>query len=535
MKPRFETLVSAPESHPDCAPEGACSQDFRGPPTAIPTERVHSVLRRMSDQDWVSLKALMDSSLTHPTKDGDIEVLDRMFRKGEAIGRQAGGIILQMVQAITAIPRLLDEVRKAHERLRERVRFVLREMSDEDWQNLKACLERNLTSPSKAQDIAVLEIVFRIGESVSNVEVAALGLANRLCARRLIDPEVARANAATKARVPGAAKVDPQAAYLEARNAIEQAKDTARRAANTLASRYVEATAPYKHARSTVFKTVDSILDNPELMAELTRIEKELAAAAPLSREQIRWALHRMPVQERVGLIKLIPLNTILMYQDGNGSAQPQDLDFKATRDRRLAFDLFISGQGDDDLMARYGLGRSALNNTVGAILHSLVARPLARKRVHEYLAQVQQIEPMPLSEVRRRMKQLSSGQRGEILAGIPHCTWKIKEVIPLHKSLCLDYLTGEWLLDALVDYYNLEKPHKLTGTFRFGGTLTPRGANAAIEGILHKIAGEPALRQQLRRWTSSRSAAEATTAEPPPEPHEPTPSDIMPSRVVVP
>ena len=35
-----------------------------------------------------------------------------------------------------------------------------------------------------------------------------------------------------------------------------------------------------------------------------------------------------------------------------------------------------------------------------------------------------------------------------------------------------------------MVNYYNLEKDQKLTGTFRFEGTVTPRGANAAIAGV---------------------------------------------------
>ena len=42
----------------------------------------------------------------------------------------------------------------------------------------------------------------------------------------------------------------------------------------------------------------------------------------------------------------------------------------------------------------------------------------------------------------------------------------------------------------------------RLTGAFRCAGTLTVRGANAALTGILQKISGEPLLRDQLRRWT---------------------------------
>lgn len=529
MKHCFETKVFPPETHHPCTLEGIPGPDFRGSMAAIPTERVHAILRRMSDADWMGLRELMDRSLTHSTKEGDIEMLDRMFRKGEAIGRQAGGIILQMIQAITAMPHLMNEVRKAHERLRDRVRFVLKEMSNEDWQNFRNCLEWNLTQPTKVQDIAVVELVFRTGESVSNIEIAACAIASQSSGRKLIDPEVARTNAVIKSSVPGAAKIDPEAAYLAAKRAIEEAEVTVKRAESTLAYRYVEPTAPYRHARHTVFKLVDSIFESQELMAEVARIERDLTAVKPVSREQMRWALHRMPINDRMNVIKLIPLNTILMFHDGNSCAKTQNLDFKAARDRRLACDFFVKGQREDELMATYGLSGNALKNAVGTILLTLAARPLARKRVHEFLAEVQRVEPMTDGEVRRRMKQITSTQRSKLLTGIPNCAWKAKDAIPLHKHLFLDYMSGEWVLGSLVNYYNLEKDQKLTGTFRFEGTVTPRGANAAIAGILHKLAGEPGLRRQLRRWTSPPCATDPTTAEAALEPDDPTVDDVMP------
>jgi hypothetical protein len=74
---------------------------------------------------------------------------------------------------------------------------------------------------------------------------------------------------------------------------------------------------------------------------------------------------------------------------------------------------------------------------------------------------------------------------------------------MPLQKHLFLDYLSGEWVLGALVAYYNLQKDKRLTGMFKLGGTLTVRGANSAFEGILRKIADEPDLRRQLTDWSA--------------------------------
>ncbi|MGA2864506.1 MAG: hypothetical protein ABSF95_08450 [Verrucomicrobiota bacterium] len=530
MKPRFQLLVSAPKAlGPYGSSAEAAGPDANGNLAAMSAERIHGVLRRMSGEDWTQLKRLMDESLTHATKNGDIELLERLFRKGEALGGQAGGTVWQMVQAITGHPPLLEQVRKARERLRERVRFILREMSDEHWEAFKASLHQGLGQPSKGDDIGVVELVLRIGESVSNVETAALALADKLSGRKLLQPEVARKNALVKVMVLGAVKMDPEAAYLAAKQAVEQAEETANRAENTLAYGYVEPTTPYKHARNTVFRVVDSILESQELMAEAARIEEELLAVKPVSRGKMRWALHRMPVGDRMKVIKLIPLNTILMFHEGVGKAQRRDLSFRATRDRRLAYDCFVQGCNDQELMATYGLSANAVKNEFGVILQTLRAKPLARKIVHEYLARVEKVEAMGVDEVRRRMKQLPSERRAEILNGIPNCAWKAREAIYLHKHLFLDYLSGEWVLGALVDYYNLEKAERIAGRFKFEGTLTVRGATAAIAGILHKMAEEPEVRQQLRQWTSAESKAERTTAAAVMEAEEPQVDELMP------
>jgi hypothetical protein len=482
---------------------------------AIPAEHIHSLLRGMSDLDWESLKSLMCEHISHSTRDEDIDVLARMFRKREAIGGQAGGTIFRMMEEITRSPVLIDALKTIEEQMRSRIRFVLREMSDQHWSAFRLLLECNLSQPTKADDISVLELVFRIGESVSNIEITALAMAERQSGRKLIAPEVARRNAMVTVVKPGAPKPDPEAAYLKAKQAIDEALEIADRAERTLAYRYAEPTAPFKHARNTVFKMVQAILNDHELRAEAERLFAELSATQPVSREQMRRALHRMPMHERMEVIKLIPLNTILMFSETENSAGSQDVVSKATRDRCLAYRLFVKGEQDSELMSAFGFSINALKNAVGVILQILLEKPLARKRVLQYLDRMAKIELMGVDEVRRRMKQLPPTQRALILNAIPNSAWKVREIIHAHKHLFLDYLSGEWVLGALVEYYNLEKSKRLVGAFHQEGNLTARGAQSAILGILTKIADEPELRQRLRDWTSSRP----NTTQIPPEP----------------
>jgi hypothetical protein len=123
---------------------------------------------------------------------------------------------------------------------------------------------------------------------------------------------------------------------------------------------------------------------------------------------------------------------------------------------------------------------------------------------VHSFLREMDQAPPMSSGEVRRRMKGLSAERRAEIVNWIPACAWKVRRLMPLHKRLFLDYLSGEWALESLVEHSNLEKRHRLSGSNRPGQSLTVRGANAAIEGMLHKIVQEPELRRRLCDWSSS-------------------------------
>jgi len=520
---------------------------------AMSAERIQGVLRGMPGEDWTRLKALMQENLANAAAADDIDVLERIFRRGERPGGRAGGTAWRMVQALLDNPPIMEQLRRAKERMRERVRFVLREMSDSQWDEFKASLLLHLAQPAKAEEVSsgfagrmpaprlqlaqgtkaeevgVLELIFRIGESVTNIETAALALADKVSGRRLIQPEVARRNALLKGRVLGALRTDPEAAYQAAKKAVEQAMGTARRAENTLAYGYAEPSAPYKHARNTVYRMVDLILEDRELMAEVARIERDLLGVRPVSQGQMRWALHRMPVAERMQVIKLIPLNVILMFCEEQGRACQQAPGLRATRDRRLAYDCFVKGRTDQELVGAYGLSANAVKNELGVILRALCDKPLACKLAGQYLERMAKIEPMKVDEVRRRLKQLNPERRARILNGIPNCAWKAREACHLHRHLFLDYLSGEWVLGALVDYYNLEKGNRIAGRFRFEGNLTIRGATAAMAGILRKISGEPELRHQLRLWTLGQSMAQELAAEAAVEAEEPKVDELMP------
>ena len=162
-------------------------------------------------------------------------------------------------------------------------------------------------------------------------------------------------------------------------------------------------------------------------------------------------------------------------------------------------------------------------------ILRTLCNKPLARKVAGQYLERMAQVEPMQAGEVRRRLKQLEAERRAKLLNGIPNCAWKARAACHLHKHLFLDYLSGEWLLDALVDYYNLEKGERIAGRFRFGGNLTARGANGAMAGILpENFRGARAQAStesvDVRAIPGPGARAEAGT-----EAEEPNVDDLMP------
>jgi hypothetical protein len=530
MKPRFEVLIPPAERFLSCGAqsEGAAPEAARSL-GAMSTERVHGVLRRMPGEDWSRLKALMRENLGSAGTAEDMDMVELFFRKGERLGGLGGGTVWRMVQAIMGSPLMMEQVRRANEQMREQVRFVLREMSDPQWNEFKASLLERLIQPAKAAEAEVLELVFRTGESVSNVEIAALALADKVSGRKLIQPEVARRNALVKGKVLGAQRMDPEAAYQAAKQAVEQATDTASRAENTLAYGYVEPSAPYRHARNTVFRMVDFILEDPELMAEVMRIYGELLGVRPVSQAQMRWALHRMPMADRMKVIKLIPLNIILMFCHEQAGTERQEPRFRATRDRRLAYDCFVKGRTDAELVAAYGLLANAVKNEVAVILRTLCRKPLACQVSSQYLERMAQVEPMHVGEVRRRLKRLDPERRAQLLNRIPNCAWKARAACHLHKHLFLDYLSGEWLLDALVDYYNLEKGDRLAGRFRFEGNLTARGATGAMAGILRKISEEPELRHQLRVWTSGQSPAPPPAAEAATEAEEPKMDELMP------
>jgi hypothetical protein len=503
-----ENGVACGRHAPADAPSAQAPQPaVRRAAAATPIERVHLILRTMADADWSALRARLAEAptLTGDRCDTDLDLVERLFRRGDASAGEAGGAVLRVVRAILDDAVALRGLQEAQEKLRTRIRFVLREMSGAQWEALKAALEQDLPSVPPREDIAVLELVFRIGESVSNVETAACAKSDRAAGRVALHPDVARRNAIARAAVPGAAAVDVEAVYRAAKREHEKAEATARRAASTLASLYVETSSPYRHARNTVFRLVDAIVEAPALLARVAAIEAELRAVPALSREELRWALHRMPPSDRVALLRFIPLNTILMFLPGEPAGKPEAIAERATRDRRLAYGHFVEGRSEGELAAIHRLTVNGVKNALGALLEGLLERPLARRAAQEYLARTKVVEGMGLDEARRRLKQLTPEQRAELLSRIPSCAWRAPDrVVHLHKQLVLDYLSGEWVLGRLVHHYNLDPNKRVAGTFRVDGSLTIRGANAAITGVLQKITEEPDVRACLRQWTGT-------------------------------
>jgi len=505
MKPGFH---SSPSPAAPSAP-GADLPDAAGPletshPGAVSAERLHWLLKRIRPEEWLGLKSALLPRLAPADRESGIAALEQLFRHGEPVAPPLARLVLTTIETLLRDHELADTLRQAFEKTRARVRFVLREMSDADWEAFRHQLQSDPHPSIRAEEFDVLELVFRIGESISNVETAALALAEQQSPHKQVDPEVARRNAMVRVPRPGQARPDPETAYREAQHASLRAAAIARRADNTLASDYVLPTMAYRHARSTLFRAVDAILAHDEWFASIARLEQELLAIEPVSREKIRWVLHRSPIPDRLALLRLIPLNTVLMFLDEAPHTARADLLARATRDRRLAYDLFVGGLSDEELARRYGISVNAVKNAVGVALEALQNRPQARRLVRDYLARVADIPPMDLDEARRALKRLAPPQRAALVNGIPHCAWKVREVIQLHKRLFLDYSSGEWVLKALVDYYNLEGPERLQGVFRREGALTVRGAHAAIAGILQKLTEEPSLRDRLRRWAAA-------------------------------
>lgn len=500
MQPCLQTPVRCSDASEELPDPG---QPLGTQLAATAIERVHSVLSRMSDDDWGEFKSLMKQNLPEIAGGSDVALLENLFRKGEVVARDATARILHLIHSIIGNPPLLNQVRKATERLRTRIRFILREMTETDWIRFRRLLIGALPQADAAEQVQVLELVVRIGESVSNIEVAAAGLADKLSGRRCIDPEIARRNALIRPKTAGGPVIDPEQAYLEAKHLMEETRELASRAESTLAHAYAEPTPAYKHARHTVFQLVEAIIANSELMAEAAAVEKRLLAIPALSRHKLRWALHRMSVPDRLEVLKLIPLNTVLVFRDNYEASPREGIQFRAARDRRLAYDYFVRGHSEEELAAAYGLSLHGVKNAIAMLLDSLIARPLVCKIVHRFLLRAKQIEPMLLPDIRRRIKLLTSGQRAELLNLIPNCAWKARGAIHLHKSLFLDYTSGEWVLARLVDFYNLEQGERISGKFKIEGTLTVRGATAAIEGLLRKIADEPCVRQRLRELSS--------------------------------
>jgi hypothetical protein len=295
------------------------------------------------------------------------------------------------------------------------VRYALREMSDDEWARFRARLTGLFTNPRKAQDLEVLELFFRKGE--------------------------------TQARM--------------------------------LSS--------HRHASVMVYDTVARIARNPELMMDVSRMHDELKSVPTVTREEMGWALQRMPAELAEGVIRLIQMNTLL--------------ESDRERDRNLARDLYIEEASDEELMERYGLTKNGLKATVGSILTGLTQRPLARMPVREYVDRASAIPGMTLEEAKDWMPLLGDESVEHVVSSIPKRAWRRRDLIERHSDIFTEYIRRKWTFREFAGHYVDTHP---------GAELTIRGAEQTVNSMLRKIVSEPGLRERLR---GGRRAVQASKA----------------------
>jgi len=84
-------------------------------------------------------------------------------------------------------------------------------MCEGSWDSFRPQLQAQLGLEADSDEIVLLQLIFRTGESVSNVEVAAQARADQTSGKKLLAPEVARKNALMRAAVSKHSDVDPEA------------------------------------------------------------------------------------------------------------------------------------------------------------------------------------------------------------------------------------------------------------------------------------------------------------------------------------
>ncbi|MFH1835630.1 MAG: hypothetical protein ABH851_05530 [Methanobacteriota archaeon] len=223
------------------------------------------------------------------------------------------------------------------------------------------------------------------------------------------------------------------------------------------------------NAKGLVYNLVNRIAGTPELMSQVQAVNKRLNTIPMLSREQMRWALLRMPQNFRDETVKLVAANPELEVRD---------------RDRRLTHDMFDEGLSAEEVRKRYpDLTVHGVKATAGTILTGLTKRPLACQLAWDYIAAAAKVESPSVDEVRERMGRLRSKDRRDILWSIPSETWRPRSAAESHRQIALEYFGGTWSRRDFVATYNSRHPET---------NLQLRAADGAIDGVIRRIIGEP-------------------------------------------
>ncbi len=251
----------------------------------------------------------------------------------------------------------------------------------------------------------------------------------------------------------------------------------------------------HSSAKAMAFKTVDWIASDRELMERLERVKEALAKTeADMTREELRWALHRMPPEARQRVLSFIPPNTLLVIK-AKAAGKTPDKTNGLDRDRLLAEDFFGRDLSDEEAADSYRLTVNGLKATVGGILNALLERPLARKAAGEYLRTMVKIPIMGEHEVRRLMPRLKPGERDELMAAVPKHTWKDRSLIARDRQVVGEYFARtDWSVRRFAEEYSVR--HKDDPGFE---GLKERSADQIISRMCSKISEEPALARKIR------------------------------------
>lgn len=261
----------------------------------------------------------------------------------------------------------------------------------------------------------------------------------------------------------------------------------------------------HNRAKNLVYNLTERITGDDALMRGLARINGGLEAVPDVGREDVRWALRRMPQENRDYLISRIPPNPLLGEEN-------------RWRSRRITSRLFESDISDAALAQEFGMSEDQVKLETGDILTVLCQRPLVAQEVLNYREAVFHVPPMTVDEVRdklRTLRRLEGGRKKmeAVIDDIPADTWRDRSVVAEHKDIAKAYFKQEWAsVRAFVDGHQQEYRRK------YGGQeLKLRKAEQVLHRLVERIGNEPGLCDRIRVLTGESVKSAIAVPKPPP------------------